>query len=149
MGHGFCSQVSPPGVGGDEGSEREGDSEGPQVVGGPGLPSPLWTRAGPACSFVLEPWQTWALDLQGPLDGGTSPRAKTGKTNPLGMERAHAAGQPGHSSLPPAAQPRPLTGGGRNHAQALASSAGHQATGAIRGKGTWPCSRSSYGESSE
>ena len=67
---------------------------------------------------------------------GTSPRVKTGKDKPpWGWRGLHAAGQPGHSSS--SCSPAPSThGGGRDPYPVLASSAGHQATEIIRGKGT-------------
>ena len=67
---------------------------------------------------------------------GLVPGRRQGKTNPPGDGEGSTPRDSQVIALPPAAQPRPLTGGGRDPCPALASSAGHQATGAIRGKGT-------------
>ena len=58
---------------------------GPQVVGSH---RPLWTSAGPACSFGLETWRTWRLDPQGPLGGGDQSQCEDMEIQTsLGVER--------------------------------------------------------------
>ena len=86
---------------------------GPQVVGGQACQVPSGPGLDQPAPLCWRPGKSGLWTHSGHSMEGTSPRVKTWKDKPpCGWRALHAAGQPGLALLP-AAQPRPLTGGGR------------------------------------
>lgn len=87
---------------------------GPQVVGGQACQVPSGPGLDQPAPLCWRPGKSGLWTHSGHSMEGTRPRVKTWKDKPpWGWRGLHVAGQPDLALLP-AAQPRPLTGGGRD-----------------------------------